>query len=104
LAASGVRPAVGLAVVVGLLATAALLGVVWATAGLGAVGWAAGLVTGSAAAALGGAAGRGSAQRAIFPADGVTVARAVLVAGVAGLVADSFSRPAPPTALVTLSA
>ena len=104
LAGNGVLPAVGLAAMVGVLATAVLLGVVSATAGLGAVGWAAGLVTGAAAAGLVVAARMRSDQPAIFPADWVTLARAVLVAGVAGLVADSFGRPAPPTALVTLSA
>ena len=97
-------PAVGLAAMVGVLATAVLLGVVSATAGLGAAGWAAGLVTGAAAAGLVVAARMRSDQPAIFPADWVTLARAVLVAGVAGLVADSFGGPALPTALVTLSA
>jgi phosphatidylglycerophosphate synthase len=103
LAGKGVLPAVGLAAMVGVLATAVLLGVVSATAGLGAVGWAAGLVTGAAAAGLVVAARMRSGQPAIFPADWVTLARAVLVAGVAGLVADSFGGPVPATALVTLS-
>ena len=39
----------------------------------------------------------------MFPADWVTLTRALLIAGVAGLVADSFGRPVPITALVTLS-
>jgi phosphatidylglycerophosphate synthase len=39
----------------------------------------------------------------MFPADWVTLTRALLIAGVAGLVADSFSRPVQVTALVTLS-
>ena len=44
-----------------------------------------------------------SDQPAIHPADWVTLTRAVLIAGVAGLVADSFGRPVSVTALVTLS-
>src|SRR5262249_23892960 len=43
-------------------------------------------------------------QPAILPADWVTLTRILLIAGVAGLVADSFGRPASTTALVTLSA
>ena len=50
------------------------------------------------------AARRRSDQPAIFPADWVTLTRALLAAGVAGLVADSFVRPVSVTALVTLSA
>ena len=97
-------PSIWLAALLGMLATAALLGVVSATAGLGAVGWITGLVTGSAAAALLVTARRRSDQPAIFPADWVTLTRMLLIAGVTGLVADSFSRPVSITALVTLSA
>jgi len=97
-------PSIRLAGLLGMLATAVLLGVVSATAGLGAVGWITGLVTGSAAAALLVTARRRSDQPAIFPADWVTLTRMLLIAGVTGLVADSFSRPASITALVTLSA
>ena len=97
-------PRIWLAALLGMLATAALLGVVSATAGLGAVGWITGLVTGSAAAALLVTARRRSDQPAIFPADWVTLTRMLLIAGVTGLVADSFSRPVSITALVTLSA
>ena len=104
LAGKGGLPAIWLAAIVGLLATAALLGVVSGTAGLGAAGWIAGLATGSAATALLVAARMRSDQPAIHPADWVTLTRAVLIAGVAGLVADSFSRPVSVTALVTLSA
>jgi phosphatidylglycerophosphate synthase len=86
-----------------MLATAALLGVVSATAGLGVAGWIAGLATGSAASALLAAARTRSDQPFIHPADWVTLTRAILAAGVAGLVADSFSRPVSITALVTLS-
>jgi phosphatidylglycerophosphate synthase len=97
-------PRIWLAALLGMLATAALLGVVSATAGLGAVGWITGLVTGSAAAVLLVTARRRSDQQAILPADWVTLTRMLLIAGVTGLVADSFSQPASITALVTLSA
>ena len=97
-------PRIRLAALLGMLATAALLGVVSATAGLGAVGWITGLVTGSAAAALLVTARMRSDQPAILPADWITLTRMLLIAGVAGLVADSFSRPVPVTALVALSA
>jgi phosphatidylglycerophosphate synthase len=96
-------PAIRLATILGLLATAALLGVVSATAGLGVAGWIAGLATGSAAAALLVTARMRSDQPSIHPADWVTLTRALLIAGVAGLVADSFGRPVSVTALVTLS-
>src|ERR1700730_19101422 len=104
LADNGGLPTIGLATMVGLLATAALLGVVSATAGLGAAGWITGLATGSAAAALLVTARMRSDQPAILPADWVTLTRTLLIAGVASLVADSFSRPVSVTALVTLSA
>ena len=92
-----------LAAILGTLATAALLGVVSATAGLGVAGWVAGLAAGSAATALIATARARSDEPAILPADWVTLTRMLLIAGVAGLVADSFSRPASITALVTLS-
>jgi phosphatidylglycerophosphate synthase len=96
-------PTILRASILGMLATAALLGVVSATAGLAVAGWIAGLATGLAAAALLAAARTRSDQPSVHPADWVTLTRAVLVAGVAGLVADSFSRPVSVTALVTLS-
>ena len=40
----------------------------------------------------------------MHPADWVTLTRALLAAGIAGLVADSFGRPVSVTALVTLAA
>src|SRR5215475_7747143 len=100
----GALPSIRLATILGMLATAALLGVVSATAGLGAAGWIVGLATGSAATALLVNARMRSDQPAMFPADWVTLTRALLIAGVAGLVADSFARPVSVTALVTLSA
>jgi phosphatidylglycerophosphate synthase len=97
-------PSVWLAALLGMLGTAVVLGIVSATAGLGAVGWITGLVVGSAAAALLVTARRRSDQPAIFPADWVTLTRMLLIAGATGLVAESFSRPVSITALVTLSA
>ena len=103
LAGTVALPTIRLATILGMLATAALLGVVSATAGLGVAGWIAGLATGTAATALLVTARMRSDQPAIHPADWVTLTRALLIAGVAGLVADSFGRPVSTTALVTLS-
>jgi phosphatidylglycerophosphate synthase len=97
-------PTIRVAALLGMLATAVLLGVVSATAGLDVVGWITGLLAGSAAVTLLVTARARSDQPAIHPADWVTLTRALLIAGVAGLVADSFGRPVPITALVTLSA
>jgi len=102
-AGKGAPPTIRRATTLGMLATAALLGVVAATAGLGVAGWIVGLATGSAATALLVTARTRSDQPAIFPADWVTLTRALLIAGVAGLVADSFVGPLSSTALVTLS-
>src|SRR5205823_5223957 len=99
----GTLPTIRLATTLGLLVTAVLLGVVSATSGLGVAGWIAGLATGSAAAALLATTRMRSDQPAIFPADWVTLTRMLLIAGVAGLVADSFGRSVSMTALVTLS-
>ncbi len=103
LATADALPAILRASILGMLATAALLGIVSAAAGLGVAGWIAGLASGSAAAALLVAARTRSDQPAIHPADWVTLTRAILVAGVAGLVADSFRGPVPITALIILS-
>src|SRR5215469_17011807 len=103
LAGKGALPTIRRAAILGLLVTAALLGVVSVTAGLGVAGWIVGLATGSAATALLVTARMRSDQPAIFPADWVTLTRVLLIAGVAGLVADSFVRPLSVTALVTLS-
>ncbi len=100
----GALRAIRLATILGLPATAALLGVVSATAGLGVAGWIAGLATGTAATALIATARMRSDQPAMHPADWVTLTRALLTAGVAGLVADSFGRPVSVMALVTLAA
>ena len=102
-AGKGALPTIRLATIVGVLATAALLAVLSATAGLGVAGWIAGLATGSAATALIVTARMRSDHPGIYPPDWVTLARALLIAGVAGLVADSFGRPMSVTALVALS-
>ena len=101
-----VQGAIRLATILGVLSTAALLGVVSVAASLGVAGWIAGLAAGWAATALIVIARLRSDQPEIFPADWVTLTRAVLCAGVAGLVAASLSlgRPVSSTALVTLSA
>src|SRR5215467_1048841 len=103
LAGRGALPTLRLATILGLLATAALLGAVSATSGLAVAGWIAGLATGSAATGLLVTARMRSDQPAMFPADWVTLTRTLLIAGVAGLVAASFGRPVSITALVTLS-
>jgi phosphatidylglycerophosphate synthase len=97
-------PTIQLASILGPLATAALLGVLSVTAGLGLAGWTAGLASGAAATALIAAARMRSDRPTMHPADWVTLTRALLAAGVAGLVADSFGRPVSVTALVTLAA
>ena len=97
------RPTMRRASALAVLATAALLGAISATAGLAVAGWITGLVTGAAAAALITTARARSDQPYMHPADWVTLTRAVLIAGVTGLVADSFSRTLPLTALVALS-
>jgi phosphatidylglycerophosphate synthase len=96
-------PAILRATVLGMLATAALLGGLSATRGLGVAGWITGLAAGAAVTALIVTARLRSDQPALHPADWVTLTRALLIAGVAGLVADSFSRPLSVTALVSLS-
>ena len=94
-AGNGTLPAIRLATILGLLATAALLGVLSLTTGLSVAGWIVGLAAGWTTTALLVAARVRSDQPAIFPADWVTLTRALLIAGVAGLVADSFARPVP---------
>lgn len=97
------QPTIRLAAILGLLTTAAVLGVVSATAGLGVAGWIIGPAIGSTATALLVTARMRSDRPEIFPADWVTLTRTLLIAAVAGLVADSFDRPVSVTALVTLS-
>jgi phosphatidylglycerophosphate synthase len=72
-------------------------------AGLGPVGWLAGLAA-AAAGGVGLIVGlRRAGARSFGPADHVTLARAVLVGGVTALVADTVSQPAPVPLLITLA-
>ncbi|HEY3687886.1 MAG TPA: CDP-alcohol phosphatidyltransferase family protein [Streptosporangiaceae bacterium] len=95
---------VRLVTVIGALATPAVLGAVSLAAGLGAAGWITGLAAGWATTALFAVGQARSGRAAATPADWVTLARALLAAGVAGLVADSFFRTAETGVLVALAA
>jgi phosphatidylglycerophosphate synthase len=88
--------------VLGTVATPALLAVLSATAGLGVAGWLVGLVCGWTATVLM-AAGRRRRGQPILPPDRVTLVRAVLSAGAAGLVVDSAGGTLAVPALVVLS-
>ena len=87
----------------GLFAQLVLLAALTGTVGLSGVGWTVGCACGvlvNAVLARGLAAtGVGS----LGPANRITLARAVLVGGVAALAADSLSRPIPVTTLVALA-
>jgi phosphatidylglycerophosphate synthase len=87
----------------GLIAQLVLLAVLAAAAGLSGAGWLVGLACGVATAALlaGGLNQAGLAR--LTPADRVTLARAVLVGGVAALVADGFANPLLRPAVVALA-
>ncbi|MGX7681696.1 CDP-alcohol phosphatidyltransferase family protein [Jatrophihabitans sp. DSM 45814] len=87
----------------GTLGTLVVLCALAATADLGVAGWVVGLLVGFAATALLAAARVRSEEPRIFPADWITLARALLTAGVAGLVADSFDRSISVIALVVLA-
>src|SRR3954469_3651306 len=93
---------VRLETVLGTVATPVLLGALSVPTSLDAIGGGVGLASGWAATVLL-AAGRTRSGQPILPADWVTLTRALLSAGVAGLVADSFGRPLSVPALVTLS-
>lgn len=89
--------ALSLAMLGGVLAALAML------VGLAAAGWVVGVGCGVTANAV---AARGllrSASDTFGPADLVTLVRATLACGVAGLVADSFMRPTAVTALTVLA-
>jgi phosphatidylglycerophosphate synthase len=87
----------------GLIAQLVLLAVLTAAAGLGEAGLLVGLGCGVATTALlaGGLSQAGVAR--LTPADRVTLARAVLVGGVAALVADGFTGPLARPGLVGLA-
>jgi phosphatidylglycerophosphate synthase len=95
--------AVGTGPVTGLLCQFAVTVGLAATVGLGALGWVVGISYGVIAnLLLAWALARHGADR-LGPADRVTLIRATLAGGVTALVADSFSRPTPVTALVALT-
>jgi phosphatidylglycerophosphate synthase len=89
--------------VYGTLATPALLTTLSVTAGLGVAGWIVGLAAGWGTTALLAVVRARGPHRAMHPADWVTLSRALLAAGVAGLVADSFDRSVSVAALVALA-
>jgi phosphatidylglycerophosphate synthase len=89
--------------VLGAVTSPAFLAVLSGTTGLGVAGWVVGLAAGWTATALLAAARIRSGDRAILPADWITLARALLAAGLAGLVADTSGRPVPVPALITLA-
>lgn len=88
------------AAAIGLAAQILLLAVLTQTVGLGAAGWAVGVVCAVTMAAV---LARATEDR-LGPASWVTLARATLAVGVAALVADSFVQDAPVALLVTLAA
>jgi phosphatidylglycerophosphate synthase len=94
---------VWLETVFAITSTAALLGALSATGGLGVAGWVAGLTTVLGTITLLTGARVRSGQLVTQPADWITLTRAVLCAGVAALVADSFVRSTQVTELVVLA-
>ena len=94
---------VRLATVLGGLGTPALLGALTLATGLGLPGWLAGLAAGWALTALVTVGRVRSGDRAVLPADWVTLIRALLSAGVAALVADSTGHSVTVAPLVTLA-
>src|SRR5258708_1827377 len=94
---------VRLGALLGTVVTPVLLGVLSAATGLSVAGWIAGLAAGWTTTALL-IAGRARREPSgILPPDWVTLTRALLIAGVAGLVADSFTRTTQVTAIVVLA-
>jgi phosphatidylglycerophosphate synthase len=89
--------------IVGLIAQVILLAGIAGTVGLGAAGWLVGLAFGVATCAFLGYGLNQAGSAALGPADKVTLARAVLVGGVAALAVDSLSRPVPVPVLVGLT-
>ena len=87
----------------GLIAQVALLAALAGTVGLGVAGGLVGLGYGMAVVGLLARALVRSGASGLGPADGVTLARSVLVGGVAALVAGSFTRPVSLGALIALA-
>jgi phosphatidylglycerophosphate synthase len=96
-------PAFRIGPIIGLIVQVILLAALAATVGLGVAGWLVGVGCGIVTCA---ALTRGlyrSGARELGPADWVTLARAILVGGVAALTADSFSRHIPLPVLVAVA-
>jgi phosphatidylglycerophosphate synthase len=94
---------VGTGLVIGLIGQLALLITLGATVSLSVLGWAVGVGYGVFTTVT---LGRGltlTGATRLGPANRVTLARAILVGGVAALTADSFVRPAAVTAMVAIS-
>lgn len=88
----------------GALATVAVLGGLSGVVGLRASGWLVGLAAGwTVTAAITSARARDADRPTVLPPDWVTLSRAILIAGVAALVADALGRQPPVTTLVTLA-
>ncbi|HKE66262.1 MAG TPA: CDP-alcohol phosphatidyltransferase family protein, partial [Micromonosporaceae bacterium] len=94
---------VRLEVIIGGLATPALLTTISLTTGLSVAGWVFGIAVGWTATALLAMGRVRSDEPDIQPADWITLVRALLTAGVAALVADSFVRPAHVTTLIVIA-
>lgn len=88
---------------VGLVLQFGLLTGLGATCGLHTAGWVTGSAVGVGTWALLGSGLRRSGTRSLGPANRVTLARTVLVGGVAALAADSLTRPVPMTVVVILT-
>jgi phosphatidylglycerophosphate synthase len=89
--------------VIGLTAQLVLLVILTITANIGWFGWLAGLSYGLLGYLILQRGLRRAGLRALGPANGVTLTRAVLVGGVTALVADSFTRTAAFAQIVTIS-
>jgi len=89
--------------VFGALITPALLTTLSVTAGLSVAGWIGGLAAGWGTTALLAVVRARGSHPTTQPADWVTLSRALLAAGVAGLLADSFHRSVSVAALVVLA-
>ncbi|MEJ3745700.1 CDP-alcohol phosphatidyltransferase family protein [Actinomycetes bacterium KLBMP 9797] len=89
---------------IGLAAQFALLGALGAGVGLSAAGWVVGSAYAVVICVTLGRALRRSGATVLGPANQVTLARGILVGGVAALIADSLLQPVPVAVLVILSA
>ncbi|WP_432837337.1 CDP-alcohol phosphatidyltransferase family protein [Dactylosporangium sp. CA-092794] len=90
--------------IIGLIFHVTVLIGLAASVGLGAAGWAVGLLSGIVTCVALGSGLQRSGATGLGAANAVTLARAGLAGGVAALTADSFTRPAPVAVLCALSA